>query len=262
MDRGQRWRGSTSRRPEAPRRYSATCVPCLCGPARLGLLGLCSTTIPTAPLIRRARDGYPWSWSASSERLVVQMQRRSLLALSATVLFVLGGAGVAYAVSNGDLAKPNHVVTRSGPAVAELISAQQAAAIIRSPSSASIASVGKVSTRGLGSVLRYLESVHHRGHRLAAHVASSFGCNKDVCIKLNGRGLHLNYWQVIGYVRGGCHSGQYYAPYSRYQFSTPTRCGGAGYYVGQENDIDFSGNIQVCNTVTFVPGKPCEEVHR
>lgn len=197
---------------------------------------------------------------------------RSLVALAASISVVLGGAGYALADQSGS--SPNGlapasvgVVAHVGNATAQVLSPQEAAAIVNQPS-ASMASAHasrraeRRRLRALRSALRYLMSV--RAHPRRAHTASAFGCNEDVCINLNGSGLHVNWWQVTGYMyHAFCAYDNYWGPPTSYLWSAPRKCSsGPAYYVGTTDDIDFSGNVEVCNTVVWVPGKPCEYVHR
>jgi hypothetical protein len=100
-------------------------------------------------------------------------------------------------------------------------SAQQTRAILYN-GSASAASAGIGRIHNLRSLLRRVAKL--RRHSLA-HTASATGCNDEVCININGSGLHMNYWQVIAFMpNGDCTFGNYFS-FGRYVFSTPRRYG-------------------------------------
>jgi hypothetical protein len=191
------------------------------------------------------------------------MRRRFLRALSVTLFIALGGAGVAFAVADPSVTT-NPPVVPAGPITAEAISAQQAQAILDN-ASASAASARQNHVHNLRSLLLRVDKLrvrsnHHRAP--LAHIASATGCNQEVCININGSGLHINYWQDVVFMNnGGCTSGLYYA-YGRYVFSTPRLCrSGSWVYVGQVDNLNFPSNGEACNAATGAPGFPCEYVH-
>lgn len=92
---------------------------------------------------------------------------------------------------------------------------------------------------------------------------SAHGCNKNVCITVTGKKLHVSLWQTTGYSRAAiCTFAAYWAN-GRIIATSNEICARSAtlYYSYLKNPGNFPNHTQLCNTWISISGKPCETVH-
>jgi hypothetical protein len=92
---------------------------------------------------------------------------------------------------------------------------------------------------------------------------SAFGCNQDVCISIAGNGRYINYWATAAFTtyKNRCTEPAFWSA-GHIIFYGSQQCRASSFY-GYTSYISGSwwrGNVQVCNTWTGIPGKPCETI--
>jgi len=92
---------------------------------------------------------------------------------------------------------------------------------------------------------------------------SANGCNRDVCIDIQGSSLYVYEWSTTAYGNVGCTHTQFQA--GRLTRNGPTICptgSGDGVYYDTTGPIGvFPNHQQVCNVWRSIAGRPCETIH-
>jgi hypothetical protein len=94
-------------------------------------------------------------------------------------------------------------------------------------------------------------------------IASASGCNQDVCISIIGNGQHVSYWFTwASTTRANRATEPHYWVAGKVAFSGNVYTGTHSFYssLGLTNYNFPKANVQVCNTWTGIPGKPCETI--
>jgi hypothetical protein len=106
-----------------------------------------------------------------------------------------------------------------------------------------------------------------RGIRIGADgrmaPASSHGCNRDVCIAIDGIPLFVFSWETTAFGNVGCTFAQFQA--GSLTKNGPTICpdsSSPGVYYDTSGPIGvFPNHQQACNVWRGVGGRPCETIH-
>lgn len=93
---------------------------------------------------------------------------------------------------------------------------------------------------------------------------SASGCNGDVCIYVNGSGLHVNYVDSYVYPTNFvCSYATLYVNNSPYEYSNTICISGQNGQSGEAYfnlNRNFANGTVICTTWYNIPGRPCETV--
>jgi hypothetical protein len=93
---------------------------------------------------------------------------------------------------------------------------------------------------------------------------SASGCNKDVCINIEGESVFVDDWNTQAY-----YSGEYVCTYSNFYVNGKDIregtfvCGGAGvFFTDWAAKKTYGNGTQLCNQWHNLPGRACETIER
>jgi hypothetical protein len=93
---------------------------------------------------------------------------------------------------------------------------------------------------------------------------SAYGCNQNVCISLEGSGLHVSDWSSQATYEGSielCTQSYFYENDAEIRSGTSV-CGEAGvFFTDWAANKNFPNNAKLCNQWKKIAGEPCETVH-
>jgi hypothetical protein len=97
------------------------------------------------------------------------------------------------------------------------------------------------------------------------HTESAFGCNIDVCIDIQGSGLHVEYFNTQAFGNVGCIRAHHRAngvSIFNSALVCPSSSGEGVYYSNYHYSGNFFNGEKLCATWDKISGKPCETVQR
>jgi hypothetical protein len=139
---------------------------------------------------------------------------------------------------------------------------------VKTLATAAMAVAGVAGTAGAAQAATPSTAVTHTTTKPAvktfkASPASAVGCNQDVCISIIGNGQHVSYWFTwASTTRKKRATEPVYWVAGKVAFYGAVVTGSHSFYssLGLTNYNFPKANVQVCNTWTGIPGKPCETI--